>query len=121
VTLAAITPAVTVMSPEPPNGYDAGEFTNVVTVSRLSKLQRSILRLALENRVRENRSEDSRGSDLYYAEIKVKYYGFEPRCLSYANPECRDMRRSPGSHQFAPEDVVAEQCAAASAAISRAA
>lgn len=109
------------MSPESPNGYDKDQFTHVVTVSKLSKLQRCILRLALENRIREGRSEDSRGSDLYYSEIKYRVYGFEPQCLRSGNPEYRDIRHMPGNHQFHHEHAVARQHAAAAAAISRAA
>ena len=47
--------------------------------SKLSKLQKQILVLALENKLRENRDfEERNGADIYYSEILATVYGFPP-------------------------------------------
>jgi hypothetical protein len=83
----------------------------MITVSKLSKLQRFILAAALRNRTREVRSHDSNGADLYYAEIMVGHFGFEPTT---------DPRGDHGQH-FDLAAIGKRRYAAASAAISRAA
>ena len=105
------------------NGYDVDQLAAVVTVSKLSKLQRCILGLALENRVRENRNEDSRGADMYYAEVMVKHFGFKLARSRWTNrrPNVANLRENQGNQCFNREEVGRARYAAAAASISRAA
>ena len=96
------------------NGYNEGKLSSNITVSKLSALQRSILRLALRNRIAENRTDDSSGADCYYSEIMFEHFGFPPERADH-------LREHPGSPQFDPHAIGERRYASASAAISRAA
>ena len=48
------------------------------SVQRLSSLQQQILTMAWANRVKEGRTAESRGADLYYSEVLATVYGFPP-------------------------------------------
>lgn len=92
------------------NGYDDGEITTVITVSKLSRLQRFILTAADRNRTSEARADASKGADLYYSEIMADWFGFEPT----------NDPRGQASQHFDLSTIGKKRYSAASASISRA-
>jgi hypothetical protein len=90
--------------------------------SKLSKLQKQILALALANRVREGRDEKSNGADLFYSQILAEVYGFPttyPLRLGAEHPYHPGMRIC-GQHVFDVGEIGKGRYNAAQAAISRA-
>ncbi len=116
----------------------------------LSKLQKTILVTAYENRESEGRGteravQDAKmrhaflvahypelasgfgepdgpgGADCYYAEILVKHFGWEPKSARY-NEAHRDLtgRKHPGSYQFSKVEIGDKQYNTVLAALSRA-
>ena len=76
--------------------------------TKLSKLQKQILVLALENRVRERREfNTSQGADVYYSEILTKVYRFPPtQPLIYnQNHGAARGHRIPGGWKFNPAAI----------------
>jgi hypothetical protein len=84
--------------------------------SKLSKLQKAILRLAFANKEGEGRGFglDS-GADVYYSEILAVVFQFPTR-KQYALP----LRRLPGRRIFAPAEIGLSRYRSAEVAISRA-
>ncbi len=81
----------------------------------LSELQKTMLRLAFRNRVSENRTAESRGSDLYYYEVLAAYWGWDlPEHV-----QGRDHRH-PGEHKFSKAAIGTKAYGTAHAALSRA-
>jgi hypothetical protein len=93
---------------------------------KLSKLQRQILALALANRLAENRTDESRGTDLLYSQILHEVYGFPLReDLAYDGYNVCSLRERDGSRKyghkhFEPEVIGRERFDAAQSSISRA-
>jgi hypothetical protein len=86
-------------------------------MAALSALQKQILSLALKNRETENRTEDAQsGADLYYSEILVSVYGFEP----IESLRTRDGRRKSFGKKFDVGAIGKDRYNSAMAAISRA-
>lgn len=94
-----------------PKGYDCAEFSTVITVSKLSRLQRFILERAYKNRITESRGPDSKGADLYYSEVLAGFFGFPTHHA--------DLRESIGGHKFDISKIGPRKYNAAQASISR--
>ena len=102
----------------------------------LSGLQKTILRMAHDNRVSMKRTDESRGADLYYYEVLAAVWRFDrhPRTDSRGTPaplrvpedhaehvETSDgFRRTPGHQHFSKAAIGAEKYNAATASLSRA-
>lgn len=81
----------------------------------LSDLQRTALRLALQNRDGEGRTERTRGgADVYFQEILAAHYGWELKRFA-------GKLRSPGGQKFSKAGIGHREYNAATTAVSRAA
>jgi hypothetical protein len=91
-------------------------------VKKLSRLQKQILLLALENKLREGRAfpeEEDGGADVYYAEILATVYGFPPTGPLRQGYDPAG-RRLAGGWKFSPGEIGQARYNAAQAAVSRA-
>jgi len=77
---------------------------------RLSVVQKQILLMAYANRLREERTAESRGADLYYQQVLEEVYGFPP---AVGGEHC------PGSRRFDRQAIGPPRYNAAVAAVSR--
>jgi len=86
----------------------------------LSELQKTILRLGNENRVREHRPTGGGGADVYRSEVLAEVYGFESRFARDDEGAAQTARRHFARQQFWPADVGESRYIAGSAAVCRA-
>src|SRR6516164_4813735 len=85
----------------------------------LSKLQRTILVRALDNRKQEGRGPDKPGgADVYHAKVLADYFGWELPAWYYRRKK-EEKWRSPASQKFSRADIGEKRYVAAQAAISR--
>lgn len=86
----------------------------------LSQLQRRILVMALTNRTKEGRTDETRGgADLYYSEILAQVYGFPCECLYRKRSGELTDERSVGGKKFDRQAIGTDRYNRAQAAISR--
>jgi hypothetical protein len=92
-----------------------------ISTRKLSKLQKQILALALENRVREGRAfESHHGADVFYSQILAEVYGFQTTWPLRRTHGEHAGQRICGQHLFDPATIGEGRYNAAQAAISRA-
>jgi hypothetical protein len=93
------------------------------SVQRLSSLQRQILAMARANRVKEGRTDETRGgADLYYWEVLATVYGFPPTGATRYPENYGDHagQRIPGGQKFDRQAIGTARYNRAQAAVSRA-
>jgi hypothetical protein len=88
---------------------------------KLSKLQKQILTLAFDNRLREGRDDTSNAADLFYSQILAEVYRFPTtQSLRYGGYDEHAGQRICGTHIFELTVIGKARYNAAQAAISRA-
>jgi hypothetical protein len=81
----------------------------------MSDLQKTILRRALSNKIRENRN-DEKGADVYGAEIAADHFGWTLPPYFYRE----DLQRCVGRRVFSKQEIGEQRYSSVRAAICRA-